>query len=212
MIRILSHLSEESAADFPRLRRIPSTGIIAFLDYYSQLPSPAQEELLASLAARASGLLGPVKETVAPTPPWNAWLRARQSPAYSGGYRYSSLKLIAMMRRDPQSDALLKLGNQQPPRPDLLPDLSNFTPAKAPFLKKLVKAKESLFAPYNVEFDYGGQLTQLRHGVPCGGPVAIAYEQIWGAPAGWDYLTEENAARSIDLLPEQVESLIILAG
>jgi len=209
---ILNHLTEESAADFPRLRRIPSTGIISLIDYYSELPSPAQAELLASLAARAAGLVGPVKETVAPTPPWDAWLRASQSPAYSGGYRYSSLKLIAMMRRDAQSHALLDRGHQRPPRPDLLPDPSNFIPAKAPLLKKLVRSNEHIFSIYAVEFDFRSRLTQLRYGVPCGGPIAIAYEQIWGVPSGWDYLTEENAARSIDLLPELVESMVILAG
>lgn len=212
MKRILNHLTEESAADFPCLRRIPSTGIISLIDYYSELPSPAQAELLVSLAARAAGLVGPVKETVAPTPPWDAWLRASQSPAYSGGYRYSSLKLIAMMRRDPQSQALLERGNRRPPRPNLLPDPSNFLPAKAPLLKKLVQAKEPIFSTYRVEFDFGSRLTQLRYGVPCGGPIATSYEQIWGAPSGWDYLTEENAERSIDLLPELVESLVILAG
>jgi hypothetical protein len=30
----------------------------------------------------------------------------------------------------------------------------------------------------------------------------LGYETLWGADTGWDYLTEENAARSIDLLDE----------
>jgi hypothetical protein len=30
----------------------------------------------------------------------------------------------------------------------------------------------------------------------------LTYEVLWGAGGGWDYLTEENAARSIDLLEE----------
>jgi hypothetical protein len=28
----------------------------------------------------------------------------------------------------------------------------------------------------------------------------LSYEMLWGMNTGWDYLTEENAARSIDLL------------
>ena len=32
--------------------------------------------------------------------------------------------------------------------------------------------------------------------------LGFGYESLWGASAGWDYLTEENAARSIDLLDE----------
>jgi hypothetical protein len=32
--------------------------------------------------------------------------------------------------------------------------------------------------------------------------LGFGYESLWGASTGWDYLTEENAARSIDLLDE----------
>ena len=32
--------------------------------------------------------------------------------------------------------------------------------------------------------------------------LGFGYESLWGANTGWDYLTEENAARSIDLLDE----------
>ena len=86
-----------------------------------------------------------------------------------------------MMRRDPQSHALLQLGNQLPPRPDLLPDPSNFAPAKAPL-------------------------------VPCSGPIPLACEHLCGVPARWDDLTEQNAARSIDVLSDLVESLTIRAA
>jgi hypothetical protein len=35
----------------------------------------------------------------------------------------------------------------------------------------------------------------------------LSYESLWGAGAAWDYLTEENAARSIDFLAGQVAYL-----
>ena len=38
----------------------------------------------------------------------------------------------------------------------------------------------------------------------------LSYESLWSQPGGWDYLSEENAARSIDILPELVEYLIQL--
>jgi hypothetical protein len=38
----------------------------------------------------------------------------------------------------------------------------------------------------------------------------LSYESLWSQPGGWDYLSEENAARSIDFLPEVVEYLIQL--
>ncbi|HEY2295753.1 MAG TPA: hypothetical protein VGM86_34045 [Thermoanaerobaculia bacterium] len=35
----------------------------------------------------------------------------------------------------------------------------------------------------------------------------LSYELLWGQPGGWDYLTEENAARSVNLLPELIDEL-----
>jgi len=39
----------------------------------------------------------------------------------------------------------------------------------------------------------------------------LSYESLWAAGAAWDYLTEENAARSIDFLADQVMYLVKLA-
>ena len=38
----------------------------------------------------------------------------------------------------------------------------------------------------------------------------LSYETLWGTNTGWDYLTEENAARSIDLLDELLLRLVQL--
>jgi hypothetical protein len=38
----------------------------------------------------------------------------------------------------------------------------------------------------------------------------LTYEVLWGTNVGWDYLTEENAARSIDLLDELLLRLAAL--
>jgi hypothetical protein len=43
-----------------------------------------------------------------------------------------------------------------------------------------------------------------------GAPRALSYELLWGQPGGWDYLTEENAARSVDLLPELTDAVVRL--
>jgi hypothetical protein len=118
------------------------------------------------------------------------------------------------------------------PRPDLLPDLRYLTPAKAPLLRKLLDAtfKRHGFArdkggrggqlKYNgrsgatVWPDFGSYMGQLCYGVSirCDNVnvVRLSYEQLWGQPGGWDYLTEENAERSIDLLPELVGCMIHL--
>jgi hypothetical protein len=40
----------------------------------------------------------------------------------------------------------------------------------------------------------------------------LSYEDLWITNLGWDYLTEENAAPSIDLLCEQIVYLAGLTG
>jgi hypothetical protein len=119
------------------------------------------------------------------------------------------------------------------PPADLIsdPDLRHAHPARAPLLRKLVKkaladllsAKptrlpggEMKFSgslqnlPLTVSIDFGSRMAQLRYGVSA--PVAgkdlrafnLTYEVLWSASTGWDYLTEENAAASIDLLCDRL--------
>jgi hypothetical protein len=45
-----AHLDEEAQSGFPRLTRIPSTGIIQFLDYFGTLTAADRDALLAALA------------------------------------------------------------------------------------------------------------------------------------------------------------------
>ena len=59
----------------------------------------------------------------------------------------------------------------------------------------------------------GSVLFDLRAGAAF--PPAPAFDRYWSAvtshwsePGGWDYITEENAARVIGLLPELVDYLI----
>jgi hypothetical protein len=124
------------------------------------------------------------------------------------------------------------------PRADLLPDLSHLKAAKAPLLRKLVQAaltgrfplqKEKqpggtskYVGPYGdgeltVRVDLGSRLGQLRYDVSLKNaafklPAAfLSYEGLWDAHLGWDYLTEENAARSVEFFAEQVAYLANLA-
>src|SRR5439155_7363187 len=110
---------------------------------------------------------------------------------------------------------------------DLLPDLRYLKAAKAPLLRKLVNATMTrVFRPKKEKqaggsckyvFPYGeGECTvwvhfgsmpvQLIYHVSLKNPAPevriclLSYENFWGAGSAWDYLTEENAARSIDFL------------
>jgi hypothetical protein len=54
---------------------------------------------------------------------------------------------------------------------------------------------------------YGVSVANDKHSVK---PFRLSYESLWCQHGGWDYLTEENAERAIDLLPELVTYLATL--
>jgi hypothetical protein len=114
------------------------------------------------------------------------------------------------------------------------PDLTHLNPAKAPLLRKLVKqAFTRLFAAeakklpggetgytgtidgtkLTVWVDFGSMSAQLRYGVSIPDEQRrifvsrLSYDDLWITNLGWDYLTEENAAPSIELLCEQISYL-----
>jgi hypothetical protein len=117
------------------------------------------------------------------------------------------------------------------------PDPAHLKPAKAPLLRKLIdkdfkdlftgeKRKLAggetgyggVFKGTNVTLwiDFAGMGLQLRYGVSIPDETKrvfvfrLAYEDFWVASPGWDYLTEENAEASIQLLRELVEQVIRL--
>jgi hypothetical protein len=122
-----------------------------------------------------------------------------------------------------------------PPK-ELVPDadLCKIQPAKAPLLRKLIeKAFALLFSPKKSKLpggetryagsigptelaatvDFASRLAQLRWYVTMtmANPNlrASRVEDIWGR-CGWDYITEENASRSIDLLCKRIDYLVRL--
>jgi hypothetical protein len=101
-------------------------------------------------------------------------------------------------------------------------------PARAPELRKLVKSA-LLARGYTAVITQGRRARlrpSLRHPRARGfrlapGPATLLgrrhpeprgaeHELLWGQPGGWDYLTEENAARSVDLLPELTDAVVRL--
>jgi hypothetical protein len=127
-----------------------------------------------------------------------------------------------------QSRARLDFVPRDDPPPHLLPD-PDFTrarAAKAPLLRKLIDpALKRLFAtektkqggitvhsgvfegtPVNVGIDYAARGYQMRYTIHVPDETKtiftrqLTYEQLWSAANGWDYLTEENAERSVALL------------
>jgi hypothetical protein len=244
---------EEVDAGFPNLSRIPSTGIIRFLDYFAPLP-PAQRGSLLDAMARLGALQFFPPPQIAhqherlrtSNTAWAQFQTAMQSPAFGYGFRYCELKMSRMMLNDQQSlEEIAKMRSSlgwqprdDPPKELVLdPDLRNVQPAKAPLLRKLVNpalaellsAKgtrlgggETVYSgflgsmPLTVSVDFASRLGQLRYGLKAAIPERnirvsrLTYEVLWGANLGWDYLTEENAARSIELLCDRLRFLVQL--
>lgn len=246
---LLAHMKQEAAAGFARVRRIPNSGVIRFLDYAEGAPD--LHALLESLARlHALGFLytrdshDTLLRAMAEDPMWLAMRSAMTSPHFSMGLRYAGLRMLKAVLSDRQSVEMMaktRAGLDFTPRDDLPPELvpdpdpMHLKPAKAPQLRKLIDAAfKALFAPikqkglggetiysgaidgtaFTVRVDFAARGVQLVHGVSIPDEtrnvmvVGRAYEQLWGATTGWDYLTEENAEASIQLLADNVVALV----
>ncbi|MGC2411697.1 MAG: hypothetical protein WA459_03240 [Stellaceae bacterium] len=72
--------------------------------------------------------------------------------------------------------------------------------------------------PLRVSIIFSNLYAQVLHGVTWSLrertllAQRLTYEVLWGTNSGWDYLTEENAERSIDLLDRELVNLAALFG
>jgi len=117
------------------------------------------------------------------------------------------------------------------------PDPTHLKPAKAPQLRTLINDAFKRLFPHQKQKQPGGEIKytgalqqttitvsinfagmgmQLLYGVSIPDDthrilvVRTAWEDMWGAGHGWDYLTEENAETSIQLLCELVTEVVTL--
>ena len=246
-----NELAEEVASGFPRLKRIPYTDIMWFLDYFASLGTAEGESLLDGLARWGAMAFFPqqcrprdVQELEHHYPSFARLRAPKGRMGYKGGTRYTDVKMLSMDPglRDIKNYHEDWIKNCSPlafqPRADLLSDLDALKPATAPLLRKLVNAAFTKLFPekqkqggnswkylgsfgnteVSVWVDFGSQFCgQLQYGVSATHPdynvkvIRLSYERFWDANLGWDYLTEENASRSIDFRTEQVGYLVRLA-
>jgi len=137
--------AEEQCGGFERLKRIPDTHVIRFLDHFASLNAVEQSDLKLVLAEWSSYRFA---ELAIPKKISEKFSRATAFPGLVGGVRYSG-----------------KMG--------------------APQLK------------YQVEVQGNGLTITAPN---------VCFESILGVGFGrWDYLTQENSERSVDLLCELVE-------
>ena len=249
---VRAEFAQEVEAGFPRLRRIPSTGIVQFLDNFAILEPSGRTALLDGLARIAAlhffpaPLIAKAHEQLRTTEP--AILRfhdAMRSKPFSYGLRYLDVRMARAALRDLESRAMMaqtRAALDFEPRDDLPEPLVGSTPLleietiRAPQLRKLLNpmllkrlgAKpqkrfgelvyEGMIGdtPLRVSIIFSNLYAQMHYAVTWSGreqglfAQRATYEVFWGTNVGWNYLTEENAARSIDLLDELLLRLVQL--
>jgi hypothetical protein len=104
---LVAHMRQEADTGFPRVRRIPNSGVIRFLDYAGSLAD--REPLLESLARmQALGFLhlpdshDTLLRLMAEDPVCIATQNTMRSAAFSMGLRYAGLRMMKAMLSDRQ--------------------------------------------------------------------------------------------------------------
>jgi hypothetical protein len=92
-------IETEAAAGFSRLRRVPSSKVRGFVDYYDELSAADAAALRAALADRGALLLAPPRRGLAAdlAPAYKRWTNALRSPPFSTDLRYQPLRDAKMM-------------------------------------------------------------------------------------------------------------------
>lgn len=236
-----SEFAEEQGTNFARLKRVPDTQVIRFLDYFASLSSAQQSELITVLADWGSyGLSG----MPLPNSAYEQFARvqAAASRNRAEGLRYTGVNLLAGLQKGASHGGLAGWFHQrgitglamQPPE-NLLRDVGDLAPVKIPTLRRLVKAAfaqrfavnardiGSEFLQYEGTLDEVSVKVLIRYSGKMGRPQLdyqvqvqdkgrilavpnLCFESVLGVGFGkWDYLTQENAERSVELLCQLVE-------
>jgi hypothetical protein len=152
---IRDDMHAEADADYPLLRRIPSTHATACFDYLESISGAEREELLrarARVAALGFVLTPPAQQEILQlvnsNPALVKYRKAMSQGPLAMGLRYQSIRMAKAMLNDAQSVAMMQQTRSTlsyVPRDDApMPlvndaDVTKLHPAKAPQLKKLVK-------------------------------------------------------------------------
>ncbi len=238
-IWLRDEFARERGAGFARLRRVPDTQVIRFLDHFAGLTAAGQTELSAALAEWSSYRLS---GTPLPHSTYEQFARATAFPDRAEGVRYTGVTLLAGLEKGASPGGLAGwfqargiTGLAMQPPEQLMRDLGDLVPAKIPTLRRLVRAAfAQLFAPTASDIGsetwrYEGRLGEssvtvlIRYSGKTGRPQLayqvrvrgqeralsapdLCFESVLGVGFGrWDYLTRDNAERSVELLRELVE-------
>jgi hypothetical protein len=234
-----AEFAAEQSSGFARLRRIPDTRVIRFLDTFTGLSPTEQSEVVDTLTEWSSyGFLDQLR----PPAVVERFSRCTAPPALAEGIRYTGVNLLAGLVKTRQYGSLERwltaqgtTGLAAQPSEHLARRLEDLKPIKIPTLRRLVQrafaarfatASQDMGSEFwryqgtlgetavSVEIRYSGRMTrpQLQYGVEVAHPDVrrrlggITFEGVLGVGFGWwDYLTVENAERSVALLCDLVE-------
>ena len=234
-----AEFAAEQASDFARLKRIPDTRVVWFLDTFTRLNPTEQSAVVDTLTEWSSySFLGQLR----PPAVVERFSRCTAPPALAEGIRYTGVNLLAGLVKTRQYGSLERwltaqgtTGLAAQPSEHLARRLEDLKPIKIPTLRRLVQrafaarfatASQDMGSEFwryqgtlgetavSVEIRYSGRMTrpQLQYSVRVEHPTAgrrlpgITFEGVLGVGSGWwDYLTVENAERSVALLCDLVE-------
>jgi hypothetical protein len=236
-----TEFAAEQASGFARLKRVPDTQVIRFLDHFGSLDPVGQSELIAILVEWSShNFLG----APPPNPIYEHFVKATAFPGRAGGLRYTGVNLLSGLAKGTTHGALPGLFQSQgitglalvPPE-GLVRDSADLVPVKPTSLRRLVSVGlANRFAPHvtdmgseswryeglldgcmvTLDIRFSGRMgrPQLSYRAAVRGmgheiisPI-LGFESTLGVGFGrWNYLTVENAERSVALLTEFVEWL-----
>jgi hypothetical protein len=225
----------EQNSGFARLKRIPDTRVIRFLDHFCDLDVEKQSALMAILVEWSShNLIGTL-----PNPIYEKFVEANSFLKHVGGLRYTGVSLLSGLANECtfgglpayfQARGSTGVALELPT--DLVRNFADLVPVKPARLRRLVNsAFAELFAPRVTDIGseiwrYEGTLEaalvtlHIRFSGRIGRPQLtynatvrskgralvspnLCFESILGVGLGhWDFITEENAERSVSLLTE----------
>lgn len=228
----------EQASGFLRLKRVPDTKVIRFLDHFDSLESPQQSSLVEILVDWSSHKF---LATPPPNPAYEQFTKATTFPGAGRGFRYSGVNLLAGLAKEMEHGELIEFFRKQNltdlalvPAEGLARNHTDLIPIKPTALRRRVNAAlDKLFSPQVTDIGsetwrYEGKLegSDLKLYIQYSGrkgrpqlsynaevrslerviaPPGLCFESVLGVGFGhWDYLTVENAERSVELLAELV--------
>jgi hypothetical protein len=227
MVLLRAEFKRERASDFSVLRRIPSTSVRKFLDYFSALDEAGKDALAEGLAQRALLSIFPPDKPLCPTDNV-AYRQYVDALPLMWDWKYEDVRglrmLLAVAKLEPESNIGISVTD------DIRGWIEGIKPVKSTEIRKVVKlALSQIITPLavthegqywlyegdfqgravSVTIDYSHRYHQLDYTVSVQKQErgilwkGLNYERLMGLSfADWDCLEQGNLDQSIALLKE----------